>query len=439
MEQPIKTQLHNKDAEEAVLASLIQEPQLIEQIAGKLTVNDFYLTASKLIYAAILELNNQGQDVNYITITNRLEEQKNLEAAGGRAYITSLETPTTAAINEYADIIRDKAVKRRLADKAAQLSKAAADDSINLQTVGPLFETIQEDIDGAARKNRTKDFKSIFQEEQQKRRTEEPAKYGITDLDKLTNGIHRGQLIVIGARPGEGKSALSLQIADNVQNKGYKVLYLPLEMTAYETLERLLIRHEYLTQEEATTGDAAIDRQQAAEDYLTKLEEQGNLIIYEGLNELDRIINKTRIEKPFLVVIDQLTQVLPGERFKDNRERYMAVTRKLKRLALDENIAILLTSQLNREATGKERAGLESLHESDSTGQDADVVVNLASKDDQEQGKRFKEVSLFLAKNRQGKSGVTIPLMFEGSKYNFEASFRDVANWETLKTPAKRL
>ena len=439
MEQPIKTQLHNKDAEEAVLASLIQEPQLIEQIAGKLTVNDFYLTASKLIYAAILELNNQGQDVNYITITNRLEEQKNLEAAGGRAYITSLETPTTAAINEYADIIRDKAVKRRLADKAAQLSKAAADDSINLQTVGPLFETIQEDIDGAARKNRTKDFKSIFQEEQQKRRTEEPAKYGITDLDKLTNGIHRGQLIVIGARPGEGKSALSLQIADNVQSKGYKVLYLPLEMTAYETLERLLIRHEYLTQEEATTGDAAIDRQQAAEDYLTKLEEQGNLIIYEGLNELDRIINKTRIEKPFLVVIDQLTQVLPGERFKDNRERYMAVTRKLKRLALDENIAILLTSQLNREATGKERAGLESLHESDSTGQDADVVVNLASKDDQEQGKRFKEVSLFLAKNRQGKSGVTIPLMFEGSKYNFEASFRDAANWETLKTPAKRL
>lgn len=270
-----------------------------------------------------------------------------------------------------------------------------------------------------------KNFVQIFKDEINFRQTEVPALYGFKDLDEVTGGIHRKQLIVLGARTGQGKSALSLQIADNVQRAGNKVLYIPLEMTTYETFERLLIRHELVTAAETKHGKVPAQKLPGIEKYLQDLEENKRFIVYEGMAELDEIAHKIKIEQPYLVVIDQLTQVTTAEKTKDTRERYMQVTRQLKALALKENVAILLLSQLNRESEKAPRLTAAHLHESDSTGQDADVIIMLTQDENQATPDKLTSVTLTLVKQRQGRNGVTIPLAFYGSKYDFKNSFSD--------------
>ena len=243
---------------------------------------------------------------------------------------------------------------------------------------------------------------------------------GFEDYDRKVGSMKRGQLIVLAARPATGKSAAALQIAYNVAEKGNKVLFFPLEMTTVETVERLLLQQQVVDSREAMEAPNENDLKQI-KGFLDDVEASGNFLIYEGVNNLESINQIIKEQRPDLVVIDQLTQVKPARKTKDVRERYMEVTADLKHTAIEYNTAILLLTQLNRAAAETEQPTLENLHESDATGQNADVVLVLKRQDDDSRPEFAKrdEISTRVVKNRGGQSGQRIYQVFDGRRYTF--------------------
>jgi len=268
---------------------------------------------------------------------------------------------------------------------------------------------------------KAKNLAGMFLEEARKIREEETAKYGLTDLDKYTGGIFRKRLVTISARPGGGKSAFCLQVADNVRRQGHKVLYVPTEMTTYENLERLLLKEDIITHEEARTGN--IKNVEAVTEYLNTIEKENLLSIYDNIYYLEEIIQKIRDEQPYLVVIDQLSKVAVKERTKDTKERYDYITNQIKIIAKKYDVSILLACQLNREAEWTEHIGLKNLGGSDGIGQDADVVLVLADEDNNDASGQLKHVTLKLVKQRQGENNRDIKLAFYKAKCCFKDSF----------------
>lgn len=243
---------------------------------------------------------------------------------------------------------------------------------------------------------------------------------GFENLDKYAGSMKRGQLIVLAARPATGKSAAALQIAYNVYDKGSKVLFFPLEMTTTETLERLILQNEIIESQTALKAP----REEEKEDikaFLDAVEANGDFLIYEGVNQLETIEQTIKEQRPDLVVIDQLTQVRTTKRTKDIRERYVEITADLKHIAIEYQTTILLLTQLNREAADK-RPTLENLHESDATGQNADVVLLMQKKeaDDTKPGApKLDNIDIYIVKNRGGASDKKISHKFSGNKYRF--------------------
>ena len=240
---------------------------------------------------------------------------------------------------------------------------------------------------------------------------------GFERLDRKLGSIRKGQLVVLAGRPATGKSAAALQIAYNIASTGAKVLFLPLEMTTQETLERLLIQQD-IVENKAALIAMSEDEKIRTKEFLDGIENAGTFLIYEGVNNLEAIMQLIKEQRPDLVVIDQLTQVRTAKKTSDIRERYIEITAELKAAALKENTAILLLSQLNRLAADKKITKLEQLHESDATGQNADIAILIGTESDEE-GNRKNEVYLNIAKNRSGESGTKIRAIFLGHKYRF--------------------
>lgn len=264
---------------------------------------------------------------------------------------------------------------------------------------------------------RCANFSDLFMDELTARQNERNPRYGIKRLDRDTEGLHRGQLVVLSARPGCGKSALALQITNNVINSGYKVMYLPLEMTEYETFQRMIIQQQVVYDSDEAKNPTE-EKKQEIKNFLVELEQSGLFSMYYGLNGLADIEKKVKEEQPFLVVVDQLTQVEPVGRAKDIREKYILMTNALKRIALNDNVCILALHQLNREGEGKTKPTLSNLAESDSVGRDADVVLALNEHKETENDK-LESLDLIVAKNRQGAVGAKIPLHYYGARFTF--------------------
>lgn len=267
---------------------------------------------------------------------------------------------------------------------------------------------------------RCANFADLFITELEERQNEQNPRYGIKSLDKDTEGLHRGQLVVLSARPGCGKSALALQITNHVIEAGYKVVYLPLEMTEYETFQRMIIQQQVVYDADEAKNPTP-QQKEDIRSFLADLEQSGLFSMYQGLNHIADIEKKVKEEEPFLLVVDQLTQVEPVGKAKDVREKYILMTNALKRIALQENICILALHQLNREGEGKKKPTLANLAESDSVGRDADVVLAL-NEHEETNDARLDALDLIIAKNRQGAVGAKIPLHFHGARYTFSES-----------------
>lgn len=244
---------------------------------------------------------------------------------------------------------------------------------------------------------------------------------GFKNLTTRAGSIKRGQLIVLGARPATGKSAAALQIGYDIAKSGGKVLFFPLEMTTQETLERLILQQEIVKSN--TQLRAPHEEERAAMiDFLDAVEAKGNFLIYEGVNQLETIEQTIKEQQPDFVVIDQLTQVRIAKKTPDIRTRYVEATAQIKHIAMEYNCAILLLTQLNREAKETPHPTLENLHESDATGQNADVVILMGRQDGDERTPDYARQTIIymnIVKNRGGESGFFTTQKFYGNRFKF--------------------
>lgn len=270
-----------------------------------------------------------------------------------------------------------------------------------------------------------------YWDELAERQNSEAVGTGIVLVDNLTDGIRPGSLTIVGARPSVGKSAFTLQVAVNVaRKKKDKVLFLPLEMTAAETVDRIMLRYGTdLDYSDLRSGKLSEDKRRAVNtviDYLYDIRDYFK--IYEGVRDLERIRALIEDEKPDLVVIDQLSQIQAGDERATIRERYVQVTRELKALALSEKTSIWLPVQMNRESSKSGTVSIDYLKESGSIEEDADIVLLLSNEKDEEGNPMRTEtgrmVKLEVAKNRQGRCG-SERLEFIGPRFTFRSVYED--------------
>ena len=250
--------------------------------------------------------------------------------------------------------------------------------------------------------------------------------YGIPKLDKKTNGIHKENLVIVSGRPGVGKSAFALQVVNNVLTRGYKVLFVSLEMGETELLERLVMHLSDIDGTNMKTGDLTkyeLNQTSVAIDVIAKYKLD--------INTRVRNTSHLRVEiartQPDLVVVDQLGLLREEERYMSRREEITSITRKLKLMAMDFQIPIMALAQINRDAN-ENYPTLANLKESGSIEEDANVVIMLHAPTreqcerrgnpyhENESGK--KTVEIMLAKHRAGEIG-SIPSVYIGRKYKF--------------------
>lgn len=249
-------------------------------------------------------------------------------------------------------------------------------------------------------------------------------------LNNMTIGMKRKELTTIAARPSVGKSAFALQMAYGAWKQGAKVLYFPLEMSANQTNARLLVMNRFVTAKEAQTGKFQDQKKlQLGIDHINEMYKSKRFKVYEGEGQIEHIEALAKKEEPFLIVIDQLTQMRANAPFKDIRMKFSYMTSNLKRIAMQWNVAIILLCQINRSADNIEPT-MANLKESGSIEEDSDNVILLHKLEPEElqnpeaiNWKTTRPMSINLAKQRDGEVG-KFRINFEPSSYMFYEVYR---------------
>ena len=289
-----------------------------------------------------------------------------------------------------------------------------------------MIEKMKTVVPQAKSKDISRQLLDLMDELDKRKSVEKGMGYGIPKLDKKTNGIHKDNLIIVSGRPGVGKSAFALQVANNVLSHGYKVLFISLEMGETELLERLIMHLSDIDGGNMKTGE------------LTKYEWNQTSIAVDKISTYKLDINtkvrntaQLRVEiartQPDLVIVDQLGLLREEERYMSRREEITAITRKLKLMAMDFNLPVIALAQINRDAN-ENYPTLANLKESGSIEEDANVVIMLHAPTRQQcekDGDPYHEVDsgkktvlIMLAKHRAGEVG-NISSVYIGRKYKF--------------------
>jgi replicative DNA helicase len=436
---------HNLDAEAAVLGSCLLDPSALDQALDLLRKDDFYRGSNQKIYEAVADLHARSQPVDLVTVQDWLASRGLLEATGGPVGLASLTERVASATNveAYARLVKEKAKLRRLIATCAQISQECYTNSENASTVVDTAENLVLDIgreEGTQQVQKVEAMMMSVIETVESYRRRKGAITGIgtgfTELDNLTAGMHPGQLIVAAGRPGSGKTAFALNIAQHVAIELNKpVVIYSLEMTNQELLFRLLcskgsvdssrLRRGTLEQNEMGRLINAATHLQKAPLYIN---DNARLDIQSLRSSVQRMVKEKGVE---LVLVDYL-QLLTVEGFKDDRVREVTmISGALKAIAKEMKIPVLVASQLNRGVEQRQGAKTDSkprlsdLRESGSIEQDADVVMLIHRKSQYspdavtETGEKDNTTDIIIAKQRSGPTG-DIRLAFVGQYTRFE-------------------
>ena len=429
--QPASERLppQNVEAEESILGGILLDPEAIGRVADLLRPETFYLSAHQEIYRAALNLHAQGSPTDLMCVTAWLQDHDQLDKVGGQGKLAQLVDRTVSAINidQYAALIKDKFLRRQLIKGATEVMQLAYDTSKTLETV--LDEAEQQIFDVTQDRVRqglvaTEDIlASTFADLEQ--RSLGQVLPGLScnfyDLDAMTQGFQRSDLIILAARPAMGKTALALQIARQIceiHNLGVAIF--SLEMSKEQLVQRML------------AGEAGIDSNylragrinQAQWEPLSRaIGKLSQLSIYiddspnPSITELRSNARRLQSEHPEglgLIVLDYI-QLMGGEATDGRVQEISKITRALKGLARELNVPVVALSQLSRgvESRTNKRPLMSDLRESGSIEQDADLIVLLYRDDYYDPDSAERGIcELNIAKHRNGPVG-TVKLLFE--------------------------
>ncbi|WP_281790386.1 replicative DNA helicase [Faecalibaculum rodentium] len=418
--------------EQSLLGSLLVYPGVMTDCQDLgLQPEEFYIPGHQTLYAAMQDLDATGKALDLNSVALRLQEKGQLEAAGGLDYIIALVdgAVSSAGVKTYIETIQDKYQLRRLIETADEIRETAMESADSLDDILSQSESAVMDV---TRRTRGTDFLSsreivdrVLEQLKELRNTSgiTGIKTGYTDLDRMTNGFQRGDLIILAARPAMGKSALALNLAVQAarRNPGAVAVF-SLEMPADSIMKRMLSSESRVQSGKLRDG-------RLSNDEMNRLFEAGNglaeSLIYlddTGSIKVNQIFSKCRKlkseqESLSMIVIDYL-QLITGSRSDSRQQEVSEISRSLKILAKEMDCPVIALSQLSRKVedrTGHEPQ-LSDLRESGSIEQDADIVMFLYRENyydkDKEAQEQIEVVDLSLAKHRNGAIG-RIQLAFE--------------------------
>jgi len=433
----------NLEAEGSVLGSMMLSGDAIADVVELVHAEDFYRSANARIYESIRGLYARGEPVDTITVVDALKRGGSLDTVGGHLYIRDLvdQVPTPASAAYYARIVADAALRRRLISAAADIMELAYAARTEADQVADDAE--QRIYDVARREDR--DDMAVLHElvnqamfELESIQNRESAYTGLPtgfrDLDELTSGLQPGNLVIIAARPGIGKSSLAINVARNVAVESHEpVALFSLEMSRTEIGMRMLcaeakVPWDRIRAKRVGPNDWTniVHAAEILHDAPMHIVDAGNVNIVDIRAKSRRMSSSSK--GLGLIIVDYMQLMTsPAARRPDNRQQEVAeISRGLKLLAKELKIPVLALSQLNRnpEARADKRPQLSDLRESGGIEQDSDVVMFI-HRDDADPAKK-NQADLIIAKHRNGPTG-QIPLYFEPSLTQFRNAARGSA------------
>jgi len=442
-----KTPPQNIEAEQAVLGAIFLEPESLIVASEKLIPEDFYRVSHQKIFSAMLKLHNEGKAVDVLTVSEELRASKQLENAGGISYLTELagSVPTAANIEYYATIVEEKSLLRRLIRTATNIAQEGYNREDEVESL--LVEAEKQILEVANRKN-AGSFQSIKDvlvrtydhiEMLNTRKGEiTGVPTGFIELDRMTAGFQKNDLIIVAARPSVGKTAFALNIAQNVATKTDEtVAIFSLEMGAEQLVMRMLCAEGNIDSQNLRTGSLTDEDWKKLTMAMGSLS-NANIFIDDtpGIKITDIRSKCRRLKQEHglgLVIIDYLQLIQGSGRSSENRQQEVSeISRSLKALAREMEVPVIALSQLSRgvEQRQDKRPMMSDIRESGSIEQDADIVAFLYREDYYDKETENKNIiEIIIAKQRNGPTG-TIQLAFakEYNKFvNLERRYDDAA------------
>lgn len=426
----LKVPPHNEEAEASVLGAVLIDKDAISVVSQLLAPSDFYSDINGIIFEAMLLLYEERKPIDIVTLTAALKKKKILEKIDA-SYISDLVNivPTAANIEHYALIIKELSTKRALIHAGSEIVEMAfgeeeakgilnkAESSIFSISSGqmlrdfiPIKEALAESFDRIDELHKKgAGFRGI--------------KTGFFDLDNMLSGMQNSNLLILAARPGQGKTAMAVNIAQSVSvNEGLPVGFFSLEMSQEELVDRLLIGQADVDAWRLKTGKLSETDFGKLSEAMGQLADAPIFIDDTPGISISEIRTKARRlqleEKVQLLIVDYLQLVDPGRRYDNRVQEVSIISQSLKNLARELKIPVLVVSQLSRavEHRGERRPQLADLRESGAIEQDADVVMFLYRPE--EEFLPTMPVKLLIAKHRNGPTG-EIDLLFRGDRIRF--------------------
>ena len=428
----------NIEAEQAVLGAMLIDKEAIAKAPAVLSADDFYREAHRVLGSAMQQRYNKNEAVDMVTVTEILKRDNKLEDIGGIAYITSLANVvlTAANVKYHAEIVAEKSVLRQLVRVSTEIAAMGYEAN---EDVGTLLDTAESRILEISNRKKKNDFTAIndiLMDSVQSIESLLQNKGGLTglpagfaDLDKLTSGLHPSDFIILAARPSMGKTALALNIVQNVALRAHKVIggeprsvaFFSLEMSKEQLVNRMLCAEAGIDSQRLRVGEMrdedwthlwdACDTMSRAKIYIDDTA---------GITAMDMRSRARRLKAEHgldLIVVDYL-QLMQGSGKRNNsgdrQQEVSEISRSLKALARELDVPVLALSQLSRSVESRQvkRPMLSDLRESGSLEQDADIVAFLYREDYYNPETENKHTELIIAKHRNGPVD-TVNLFFQ--------------------------
>jgi replicative DNA helicase len=431
----------SSDAEASLLGAILIDAEAIVKVADNVKDDDFYEEKHQHIYRAIINLYDNHVPIDILTLSNKLKEMGFFEAIGGASYLTELTNyvPTASNVHEYADIVAQKALRRRLIKTSQDIVGLGYDETLGIQDVIEnaeikLFEVSQRHLkqDITSLENiLTESFDRLDELHKDKGKLR-GIPTGYKDLDNLTAGFQKSDLFILAARPSMGKTALALNFAHNVGlDTDTSVLIFSLEMSKEQLVDRLLAMSSGVNAWSLRTGDLN-DKDFEKIGQAMGILSEANIYIDDTpgitVSELrTKARRQDHIKKVGLIIVDYLQLMSGGSKFgssEGNRVQEISeISRGLKGVARELNVPVLALSQLSRsvESRSPQIPQLSDLRDSGSIEQDADVVAFIYREDFYNPESQRKNIAdILIKKHRNGPSG-NVQLYFDRDKQLFRS------------------
>jgi replicative DNA helicase len=434
---------HSREAEEAVIGAILINPEAYYDVAQFLLADDFYIHRHRWVWDAFNRLHEQRTPIDFLTVTEELDQMEQLAEVGGPAYLTALinNVPTSLHAEAYGRVVEETAVRRRMLEAANQIAKMAYKEDTGIDEV---MNAAEKAIFGVSERRLTRDLQPIQQVlsdyydriDYLMRRGEDTfgVPTGFIDLDRLLGGMQPSDFLLIAGRPGMGKTAFMLSAAKNAAQTHKKhVAIFSLEMANEQVVQRLIAQETGIDTHHLRTGKLNEDEWPL---FAHAIEVLGDTRIFlddtPGLTPLQLRTKCRRLHLEYridLVLVDYLQLMSGGLRIENRVQEVSYISRNMKMLARELNVPVLAAAQLSRaiEQRADKEPQLSDLRESGSLEQDADVVMFIHRQDMYEKDTTRPNVAeIKISKHRNGPTG-SIELIFRSGLAKFEnAATRDI-------------